>query len=79
MAFLQRVFQHIWPLLWINYSPADDLNNLEVVDLIREVRATRVRNAFLTAELARYGQTPKSIEGRLTVYKNALKAAVRAS
>lgn len=79
MTFLQRIMQHLWPLLWVNYSPADDLDGLEVVDLIRECRAARVENACLRATLATYGQTPSSLGLRLKVYKQQLKAAVRAS
>lgn len=80
MTLLQKLLSWLLPDPLPNYSPHDLVDDdADIGELVREARALRVENAFLKAELARYGQTPASLDMRLKVYKNQLKALVRAS
>jgi len=78
MTLVQRLLAWLLPDPLPNYSPHDG-NDIDIGEMVREARALRVENAFLKSELARYGQTPTSLDLRLKVYKNQLKALVRAS
>lgn len=79
MTLFQKLLHWLLPDPLPNYSPLDADDDIDIGEMVREARALRVENAFLKAELARYGQTPASLELRLKVYKNQLKALVRAS
>ena len=78
MTLLQRLLDWLRPNPLPNYSPHTD-DDIDIGELVREARALRVENAFLKSQLAQFGQTPTSLELRLKVYKNQLKALVRAS
>ena len=78
MTLLQKLLHWLLPDPLPNYSPHTD-DDIDIGEMVREARALRVENAFLKSELARYGQTPTSLDLRLKVYKNQLKALVRAS
>ena len=80
MTLLQRLLDWLLPDPLPNYSPHDlGDDDIDLGEMVRECRALRVENAFLKSQLAQFGQTPTSLELRLKVYKNQLKALVRAS
>ena len=80
MNLLQKFLEWLLPNPLPNYSAHDVVDDdVDIGEMVRECRALRVENAFLKSELARFGQTPTSLDLRLKVYKNQLKALVRAS
>jgi len=80
MSLLQKFLAWLLSDPLPNYSPHDVVDDdIDVGEMVRECRALRVENAFLKSELARFGQTTTSLDLRLKVYKNQLKALVRAS
>lgn len=80
MNLLQKLLGWLLPDPLPNYSPHDVIDDdVDIGEMVRECRALRVENAFLKSQLAQFGQTPASLELRLKVYKNQLKALVRAS
>ena len=80
MTLFQRLLDWLLRAPLPNYSPHDVVDDdIDLGEMVRECRALRVENAFLKSQLAQFGQTPTSLELRLKVYKNQLKALVRAS
>lgn len=80
MTLLQRLLDWLLPEPLPNYSPHDLVDDdVDIGEMVRECRALRVENAFLKSQLAQFGQTPTSLELRLKLYKQQLKALVRAS
>lgn len=69
---------------WFGSAPphedVDPADIRQVGEVVREVRDSRVRIAFLESELVqKYGYTSESLAKRFKVYKGALKAQVVAS
>lgn len=80
MTLFQRLLDWLLRAPLPNYSPHDVVDDdIDLGEMVRECRALRVENAFLKSQLAQFGQTPTSLDLRLKVYKNQLKALVRAS
>lgn len=79
MNLLQKFLNWLLPDPLPNYSPTLVDDDVDIGEMVREARALRVENAFLKSELSRFGQTPASLDLRLKVWKNQLKALVRAS